>query len=163
MLSTRTDASVAACASALIEVLPPLARLLSETLQTSGPGARLTPPQYKVLLYLTERDHISSELARYLGVTPSSVTTLVDGLVQRGLAERVASPTDRRCVLVRISGAGSACFRQAQAQLLPRLESVVAGLPERDRQELASGLRALEALLEQAREPVPFKRAGVGG
>jgi len=162
MLSTRTDASVAACASALIEVLPPLARLLSETLQTSGLGARLTPPQYKVLLYLTERDHLSSELARYLGVTPSSVTTLVDGLVQRGLAERIASPTDRRCVLVRITPPGSSCFRQAQAQLLPRLESVVAGLPERDRRGLAAGLRALEALLDQSRDLLPFKRAAGG-
>lgn len=163
MISSRTESSVSACASALIEVLPPLARLLSETLQTKGLGARLTPPQYKVLLYLTERDHLSSELARYLGVTPSSVTTLVDGLVQRGLVERIASPTDRRCVLVRITAPGASCFRQAQAQLLPRLESVVAGLPGRERRELASGLRALEGLLEQAREPVPFKRSGVGG
>ncbi len=64
-----------------------------------------------VLLFLLEKapegmpSHVLAERA---GVTRATVTTLVDGLLKAGLAERFAAQTDRRSVMVKLSPQGVA-------------------------------------------------------
>ncbi len=58
------------------------------------------------LYHLANEPLRSSELANRLGLTPGSVTSLVDRLIARGLARRVAHATDRRVVLVEMTDAG---------------------------------------------------------
>ena len=43
-----------------------------------------------------------SDLAQALGLTRGSVTTLLDRLEARGFVERIAHPTDRRALLVKL-------------------------------------------------------------
>ena len=43
-----------------------------------------------------------SDLAQALGLTRGSVTTLLDRLEDRGFVERIAHPTDRRALLVKL-------------------------------------------------------------
>src|SRR3954454_22327980 len=56
----------------------------------------LSLPQYRVLALLGEGSSASSVLARRLAVSAPTVTSVVDGLVARGLVEREADPEDRR-------------------------------------------------------------------
>jgi DNA-binding MarR family transcriptional regulator len=46
-----------------------------------------------------------SEVAERMGTTASTASGVVDGLVQRGLVDRVEDPADRRQVLVRATAA----------------------------------------------------------
>ncbi|MEL7453242.1 MAG: MarR family transcriptional regulator, partial [Pseudomonadota bacterium] len=46
-----------------------------------------------------------SDLAQALGLTRGSVTTLLDRLEFRGFVERIAHPTDRRALLVKLKPA----------------------------------------------------------
>ena len=44
-----------------------------------------------------------ADLAETLGVTPRSVTALVDGLEQDGVVRRAAHPTDRRVTMIELT------------------------------------------------------------
>jgi len=56
---------------------------------------------------------LMSELAEFTTVDRTTLTRTVDQLVDRGLVERQASPTDRRLVRVARSDAGRLVFSQA--------------------------------------------------
>ena len=90
-----------------------------------------------------------SQYGDALGVPRSTITNLVDRLERKGLAERLASPTDRRVTLVRLTPAGRRAVEEtnllrdsdvanrlltldssAQATLADLLERVVAGPSE---------------------------------
>jgi DNA-binding MarR family transcriptional regulator len=67
----------------------------------------LTPPECGVLGILRGRPGISQqELAAVLGMIPSRVVPLVDGLERAGLVERVRDDNDRRRNALQLTGAG---------------------------------------------------------
>ncbi len=49
---------------------------------------------------LEEEKNCMSEIAKYLSITPGSLTTAVNCLVKKGYLERKASPSDRRVVMI---------------------------------------------------------------
>ena len=136
------------CAAVLVDTLVPLGRVLTEALGCGAAAERLTPAQYRTLLFLAKHDGLSSELARFLGVTRSSVTTTVDVLVGRGLVERVPSRSDRRCAPLRSTAAGQACLSTARARLLERVALLLDGLDTEQRGSLLNGLVALHRVLD---------------
>jgi DNA-binding MarR family transcriptional regulator len=70
----------------------------------------LTPQQHQALLAIEGfpgRNYASvRELAERLQLTHHSVVGLVDRLEKAGLVSRRASPTDKRIVLIKVSGRG---------------------------------------------------------
>jgi DNA-binding MarR family transcriptional regulator len=76
----------------------------------------LTTRDYEVLLYLAQaEDHRlpMSALAESTMLTRSGITRLVDGLVTRGLIERVSCPNDARVSYARLTDSGYEKLRQA--------------------------------------------------
>src|ERR1700683_5448014 len=70
-------------------------------------GCGLSMARTKVLRRLHEQGPARQNvLAADLGLSPHSITDVVDGLERVGLAERRADPTDRRAKLVAITDAG---------------------------------------------------------
>ena len=66
-------------------------------------------------------------LSRYLMVTGGNVTGLTDQLVAEGHVQRLADPTDRRSLIVRLTPAGRAQFLRMAAEHVHELE-VAGGL-----------------------------------
>ena len=58
------------------------------------------------------RSIISSELARRLGITRSAVSQIVTKMEQRGIVNRVASPTDRKIAYICLSEQSMAVFEE---------------------------------------------------
>ena len=78
----------------------------------------LTPGLAKALVHLSaETGIVMRELAEQWGCDASYVTALVDGLEQRGMAERRASLVDRRVKAVALTDAGAI----AKADVLDRM------------------------------------------
>ncbi len=76
----------------------------------------LTTRDYEVLLYLAQADDRRlpmSALAERTMLTRSGITRLVDGLVTRGLIERVSCPNDARVSYARLTDFGYEKLRQA--------------------------------------------------
>jgi DNA-binding MarR family transcriptional regulator len=114
-------------------------------------GVGVTMSQAKVL-YLVQADSglRMSELSARLGVSLSTVSGVVDRLVDQGLLNRQDDPADRRQVLLRISDAGATqleLFRELTAgqfrDLLARIDEV----------DLAVVERALDILVASAGAP----------
>jgi DNA-binding MarR family transcriptional regulator len=73
----------------------------------------LRPAAFGALRVLDE-PRAMSEIAAYLRCDNSNVTGIVDGLESRGLAERTASPADRRVKLIALTAGG----RRLRARLM---------------------------------------------
>jgi DNA-binding MarR family transcriptional regulator len=81
----------------------------------------LTLPQYRLLALLADGAAMSSALAERLAVKPPTVTSVVDGLVVRGLVERQPDPTDRRRLPLALTEDGAAIVRRANTAVGERL------------------------------------------
>ena len=106
----------------------------------------MSTPQLKALLLVSEEEGIRMrDLARRLGGSFSNTTVLIDRLVERGLAERLAEPQDRRVVLVRATKEGLRLVEQLvtswRALSYPLLETL-------DHRDLATVHKALRVLLK---------------
>jgi DNA-binding MarR family transcriptional regulator len=89
-----------------------------------------------------------SELAAALGLHPSTVTVLVDGLVSHGLAVRRADPKDRRIVRVAETAKGRKNHEGHMAEMRARMARVLSELSDDDLDDIHD---ALEKLRDAAR------------
>lgn len=87
------------------------------------------------------------DLGAALGVDAPYTTVVVDELERRGYVERVASPDDRRAKIVRITPAGRAAARKAEAVLNDPPDALGALTDD----ELATLARLIEQLLGGSR------------
>ena len=94
-----------------------------------GAELGLTPPQALVLRLLV-RPRPMKELATTMSFDPSYVTALVDGLEERGLAERRADPVDRRIKLIATTPGGASALRSLQQAISRSLPGIDALTPE---------------------------------
>jgi DNA-binding MarR family transcriptional regulator len=109
----------------------------------------LSPPLLKAFVHLgTLADDDGalrmSDLAEAWGCDASYVTTLADGLQERGLAERRPHPTDRRVKTIVLTRAGRAKRERALA-LLSEPPSAFGALTGAEQRQLRDLLRKLVA------------------
>lgn len=99
---------------------------------------------YEVLLHLAAapgRRLRLSELASVLLLSRSGITRLVDRLVDTGLVERQACPTDRRGAFAAITAEGRSRLRRAAPTHLRGVqEHFIARLDEHELEAIRSGL-----------------------
>src|ERR1700758_1313603 len=112
-------------------------------------GCGLSMARTKVLRRLHEHGPTRQNvLAADFGLSPRTITDIVDGLERLGMAERRPDPTDRRAKLVAITDAGEAGLDVANATLERLFTQIFGVLSEADR---VTFLRLLERLDEAAR------------
>jgi len=113
----------------------------------------ITMPQAKLLYLLgAVGDLHMSDLVTHLGVSLSTVSGLVDRVVDHGLATRRDDPADRRQVVVGLTPAGAAFidrFRELNARQMRELLGVL------DDEDLELVRKALVALGRAATQIVP--------
>ena len=73
-----------------VRAIARLSRLFEKRLADDG----MTLPQFRVLAFLSEGEWAASKVAEWLAVSRPSLTSLVDGLVERGWVERKEHPTE---------------------------------------------------------------------
>lgn len=77
-----------------------------------------------------------NELSRRMMVTGGNVTGIVDQLVDEGLVERSAEPSDRRAFRVRLTRAGERAFGEMARAHEAWIVALLGGLPRREHAEL---------------------------
>lgn len=112
--------------------------------------ADLTLPQYRVLVFLVPRGRPASHVAGLLGVTPSTVTSVVDGLVARGLVERSSDPADRRRVVLSLTPSGLDTVALGDRVVGAALDRLLARLAPGDAETALVGLEQLNKAMEAA-------------
>lgn len=113
-------------------------------------GCGLSLARTKVLRRLHDQGPTRQNvLAADLGLSPHTITDIVDGLERAGMAERRPDPTDRRAKLVAITGAGEAGLDVANATRERLLTQVFGALSEADRATFLRLLDSLDGAAEQ--------------
>jgi long-chain acyl-CoA synthetase len=113
-----------------------LARVLELALGDAG----LSLPQYRLLTFLSRGSSAASPAARDLSTSRPSVTALVDGVVAKGLVERLPDPGDRRRITLALTPAGFSVLERADAAAADRLTAAASHLPPGDAERALDGL-----------------------
>ncbi len=106
----------------------------------------VTATQLNVLMLLKEIGELSlSELSRRLAAQNSTVTGIVDRMVQAGLVAREQSAEDRRVWRIRTTDKGAAIARDVEVLPWDLLRGALAALDEKEKVALVALLQKLAA------------------
>jgi DNA-binding MarR family transcriptional regulator len=131
----------------LAEGIARLRRALRRGARAADPANTLAVAQLELLAALTEHPRSRpGQLARRLNMRANTVTTIVNGLSDRGMLMRVAAEDDRRAVELTVTEAGREAVHSWQAVNAAVLHEALSTLPARQRRALATAVPALDAL-----------------
>jgi len=121
--------------------------------QAAAMGSSLTPAQFKTLFMVRRMQPCKmSELSEHSHVSTSSLTIMLNKLVEDGFVERLSDPADRRVVRVRLTPPGEALLRQVETNNLGLLETKLAVLPAAEKVKLNELLQEVSRLLDDINE-----------
>jgi DNA-binding MarR family transcriptional regulator len=110
----------------------------------------LTVPQIKVLFALHVQDEATmSVLARTLGVTTSTMTAIVDRLVERRLVGRGGQAGDRRRIVCQLTPQGAELVERLQQGGRDRMLRLLGMLTVPELRQVVAGFAALHAASER--------------
>jgi DNA-binding MarR family transcriptional regulator len=99
-------------------------------------------------------------LAKAEGVSSPTMSRVVDGLCEQGLAERRSHDVNGRVTLVAATESGSVLMRRAAARRADVIVEALAGLPARQRDSLVRATASYPALVAGVREAAGLSRTG---
>jgi DNA-binding MarR family transcriptional regulator len=99
-------------------------------------------------------------LAQYLHLAVSTVTRVVDPLVDKGLIERHTGATDRRVCEVALTPSGRELLRTLQGELIAREQAVLERIPSASRAHVIWAIEALSQAVDEWRKTVPQDSEG---
>lgn len=76
------------------------------------------------------------EVADYLGITPPSATSLIDGLVESNLLKRNFDKNDRRVVRLTVTAHGKQTIKRGLNIMTSQMKKVLACLTEKEQKQL---------------------------
>ena len=121
----------------------------------------LTTSQFAVLFVLSQSDgQPISEIAKRLAMGRSSLTGLVDRMVERGLVARIASPRDGRVTNIHLEESGAQILARAKQETKHFNAALLA--PFSDQEQLVIQ-RFLTHLVDHADEIINPSTAETGG
>ncbi len=74
-----------------------------------------------------------SDLAEHLGAVPTTASSIVDRLVERGFVSRERPETNRRAIALSLTADGREAFAQIHAEEKATMQILLDALPEQDR------------------------------
>jgi DNA-binding MarR family transcriptional regulator len=90
----------------------------------------------------------------------SSMTSITDRLVERGLVERGAHPTDRRAVVASITPAGEDLLRQVEEARRRDAIEALAGISDENLAHFVRTFHAIDEHVDRAARDGASRRAG---
>jgi DNA-binding MarR family transcriptional regulator len=91
--------------------------------------------EIQTLRYLSEHPSCRlSELGSFLGIVPTTASSVVDRLVERDLVERRRPETDRRSIALSLTADGREAFGRLEAEEMVTMQVMLDALPEDERE-----------------------------
>jgi DNA-binding MarR family transcriptional regulator len=150
-MSDARNSDTRLAAELLLDVGPRLTRLIALAVETpaSDPADSLTLAQARALRHLGRGPSLAGDLARRLGVSPATVSELVDTLVRRGLIERSVDADDRRQQPLRLTPAGERATEAAQGRAIAALVAIIGDQSNAEARALTHALDRLRVRLDE--------------
>lgn len=123
-------------------------RTIRQAIELAEGPSRLTMPQLRCLQMIARGDTLTTHLARTMGVAVPTMTSMIDGLSERGLVQRQPDPTDRRQVRILMTPAGQEILARHQAIMHDRLRSLLQHLTAAQKKRLLAAMDDMAAMLD---------------
>ena len=118
-------------------------------------GLDMTIPQIRTLVLLERMGPLRmGNIAIYLGRALSATTTVMDRLVEKGLVDRVADPSDRRVVICQLSESGEQAIKRFWRIGRERLQIVVDLLDEEQLETVVQGFELIRWAEEEIQRTI---------
>lgn len=124
---------------------------LGRAVELAVRDAGLTSARFRALSLVAADISSSGLIARFLDVTPPTVTSVMDGLVNDGLVERHPGEVDRRRVDYSLTPRGSSALDAANAAASAALTSLAETLSPTERGEAFEGLDRWTSAIDDRR------------
>lgn len=148
------------CAKVILDVAPSIVQAIRFEMRHAR-DYDLTVPQFRTLAYISRNPGASlSAAAEFIGLTLSSMSILVNGLVERGLVDRETSSQDRRRVNLTLTALGARNFGNVLRTTEERLAEIVAEFTPDERSRVVEALELLRPLF-LARALAPMREAAL--
>ena len=106
--------------------------------------------QLQYFVEAAKRQHVG-QAARFLNISPSAMTRVLEKLEARGLVERVrGAHDDGRAAMVRITPEGRKTRKQLDALMRQRTNQIIQSIPEAQRPQILKALSILNHAIESA-------------
>ena len=105
-----------------------------------------------LILFDGERYLTVKGIAQRLDVAKSRVTKIVNGLIQKGLVERIDDPQDGRVRLIRLTPAGLQMSKTLDAFHRDIHQRILAQMDSEERKSMLSHLEKLRSAMEAVKE-----------
>lgn len=115
-------------------------------------GDELSPSSMAALATIEIRGPLTpSELAEYEGIKRPTATRVLQRLLEAGLIERTADPSDGRSAVVSVTRDGGALLKKLRSRKTAYLAQRLRELPDDDVKALERAAEVLERLLDGER------------
>jgi DNA-binding MarR family transcriptional regulator len=109
-------------------------------------GSDLRPREFAVLNRLHERGELTQiQLAELTYKDKPAITRMLDRLIARGLVRKVASPADRRAMVVSLTPEGEAMRNAIAPLIVGFLEEACEGISQKDLAVTVATLKRISA------------------
>jgi DNA-binding MarR family transcriptional regulator len=126
-----------------------VSQLVAAVIERVVDGSDVTPAEYAVTSSVHALGTVSpTALARALGLSPTTLSAIVDRLVRKNELRRVPNPADGRSYLLELSEKGAATDARNAKRLAVELAALRARLDDPP-EEILEALRRLESALRQ--------------
>lgn len=150
MSDSRIDEQAESAERLLREIHYQLVRLSRHQIQERG----MSPPRFHLLHHVVGHAPIDmGTLHAHLHLSRSSLTSLVDGLVDDGLLSRSRSPEDRRRVVLEPTGSGMNLLDQLRRTRCARLRKTLVDLDHPTAEAFARALGHISDALRAQQTP----------
>lgn len=124
-------------------LLSQAAHTLNTELTAALEALSVTPRGHCVLSVALTGEHTQKQLAEAIGLDKTTMVVTIDALERAGLAERVASESDRRARVIRVTPAGKRLIAKGERVIAEIQEGVLASLPGDERERFVASLSQL--------------------
>ena len=143
---TTEDARLAGM---LLSLLPRIGKIAGQVAHERG---AMTLERARILWQLVESPRRSGEIAQRCGLTPASVSELVDSLERDGFVRRSEDRNDRRVVVVEISARGRREIERVGELMTAPVAKIIASLSADKRSRIAAALADLQEAFATTKE-----------
>ena len=124
-----------------VTVLMQALKIAEKNVQVAHRELNFVAADIATLRYLTDHpDCMLSDLASHLGVVPTTASSVVDRLVERGFVSRERPQTNRRSVALRMTPDGQHAFALIDAEEKQTMHTMLDALPDEERAQFVKSM-----------------------
>ncbi|WGS64088.1 MarR family winged helix-turn-helix transcriptional regulator [Marinitoga aeolica] len=134
----------------IIVLFKEIKEAVKKTMVTSFKDVDITSSQWLVLGVLLKNGKMTmSKLSKYVGLSNSTVSGIVDRLERQGYVVRIRDEKDRRKVYVKVTDKFNEVAKKSHMSIEKSIEKKLKNISEEDINKVIEGLKILKKIFEE--------------